>query len=44
MHGETINSDMNGWGVVCADSYPLGWGKGSGGIVKNHYPKALRTL
>lgn len=44
LHGETVSSMMNGWGVVCADGYPLGWGKGSGGIVKNHYPKALRTL
>jgi NOL1/NOP2/fmu family ribosome biogenesis protein len=44
LHGETVTSDMNGWGIVCADVYPLGWGKSSGGIVKNHYPKALRTL
>ncbi len=44
LHGETIPSDVPGWCVVTVDGYPLGWGKGSNGIVKNHYPKALRIL
>ncbi len=44
MHGETIDCDLNGWCVVCADGYGIGWGKTSGGILKNHYPKGLRTL
>lgn len=44
MHGETIDCDLNGWCVVCADGYGTGWGKASGGILKNHYPKGLRTL
>lgn len=44
MHGETIASDTSGWCVITADNYPIGWGKGSGGIIKNHYPKSLRTL
>ncbi len=44
MHGEIIESDITGWCVVATDGQAIGWGKGSGGIVKNHYPKALRTL
>ena len=44
MHGETLSNSMNGWCIITADSYSIGWGKGSNGIVKNHYPKALRTL
>lgn len=43
MHGETISGDEKGWCVVAADEIVIGWGKGSGGIIKNHYPKALRT-
>ncbi|MFC0211117.1 RsmB/NOP family class I SAM-dependent RNA methyltransferase [Paenibacillus chartarius] len=31
-----------GWTVVTVDGYPLGWGKVSGGQLKNHYPKGLR--
>lgn len=31
-----------GWCLVLADKYSLGWGKLSGGILKNHYPKGLR--
>ncbi len=44
MHGETISADTTGWCVVKADNYVIGWGKGSNGIVKNHYPKHLRIL
>ena len=44
MHGETLSNSMNGWCIITADGYSIGWGKGSNGIVKNHYPKALRTL
>lgn len=42
LSGDVIKSDKNGWCAVCVDSYPLGWGKASGGILKNHYPKYLR--
>jgi 16S rRNA C967 or C1407 C5-methylase (RsmB/RsmF family)/NOL1/NOP2/fmu family ribosome biogenesis protein len=31
-----------GWVLVTVDGFPLGWGKRSGSIVKNHYPKGLR--
>jgi len=33
-----------GWCVVCADGYPVGWGKAVGELVKNHIPKGLRRL
>ena len=42
MQGETIETSIRGWGVVCVDGYPLGWFKGDGSIAKNHYPKGLR--
>lgn len=42
MHGETIPTDRNGWCLVTVDGYSLGWGKGDGKILKNHYPKGLR--
>lgn len=33
-----------GWVLVTVDGFPLGWGKASGGQLKNHYPKGLRLL
>ena len=44
LHGETLPCDMNAWCAVCADGYVLGWGKASGGVLKNKLPKGLRTL
>lgn len=45
MHGETIDGVTDdGWCVISADGYALGWGKAAGGTIKNHYPKYLRTL
>lgn len=44
MAGDILNADKNGWCVITADGYPIGWGKGSGGTVKNRYPKHLRIL
>ena len=43
MAGETVSADVSGWTVVTCKGMPLGWGKGSGGTVKNHYPKGLRN-
>lgn len=43
LKGETIDADdmvsagSKGWHLVCVDGYPLGWGKLSGGILKNKY-------
>ena len=42
MHGETIPTDRKDWCLVTVDGYTLGWGKGDGKILKNHYPKGLR--
>lgn len=44
MHGDVIKGDLQGWCIISVNSYPIGWGKASGGVIKNHYPKALRTL
>lgn len=40
--GETVPCEYNGWVLVTADGYSAGWGKASGGVLKNHYPKGLR--
>jgi len=44
LRGETLNGPQTGWTLVRADGLSLGWVKGSGGILKNHFPKALRHL
>ena len=41
--GETIEADPEGWVLVRYKGLILGWGKGSGGILRNHYPKGLRN-
>lgn len=40
--GQELAADADGWCAVCVDGYALGGGKGSGGRIKNHYPKHLR--
>ena len=42
--GEVIPADesLRGWLLVALHGLPLGWGKASDGMVKNHYPKGLR--
>ncbi len=42
LHGETVPSDRRGWCLVTVDGFSIGWGKGDGKILKNHYPKGLR--
>lgn len=42
LHGDVLPSDQKGWCLVKADAYTLGWGKGDGKQLKNHYPKGLR--
>jgi len=42
IHGEVVPSEKKGWCLVCADDYAIGWGKGDGRVLKNHYPKGLR--
>ena len=41
--GETFaRSGAPGWVLVTVAGWPLGWGRRSGDVVKNHYPKGLR--
>ena len=42
MHGEVLPSEKKGWCLVKAGNYSIGWGKGDGRQLKNHYPKGLR--
>ena len=43
LKGNTIKTDKSrGWVLVSIEGIPLGWGKESNGILKNHYPKGLR--
>lgn len=44
LHGETLPTQTSGWTLVRFGGLGLGWGKGAGGTLKNHYPKGLRTL
>lgn len=40
--GDVISCDKEGWCAVLAGKYPIGWGKSSGGVLKNHFPKKFR--
>lgn len=45
LRGEAIAADKeirSGWTLVTLNGYSVGWGKQSGGQLKNHYPKGLR--
>ena len=42
MGGDVVPSHQKGWCLVTVDGYSLGWGKGDGSVLKNHYPKGLR--
>ena len=42
-HGETLRTQAAGWCGVLCDRWCVSWGKAAGGILKNHYPKGLRT-
>lgn len=42
LHGLTIPTKEKGWCLVTVDGYSIGWGKGDGKVLKNHYPKGLR--
>ncbi len=45
LHGEEIKVDspLKGYTLVCVENIPLGFGKASGGNLKNKYPKGLRN-
>ena len=40
--GDVLPSPLRGWTLVRADGVSLGWAKGDGTQLKNHYPKARR--
>lgn len=43
MSGDVINTgESRGWIIVGVEGVCLGWGKESGGVIKNRYPKGLR--
>ena len=42
LHGDVVPSGVKGWCLVRAGGYSIGWGKGDGNVLKNHYPKGLR--
>ena len=42
LSGLLLDSNQNGWCLITAGGYSIGWGKGAGGRMKNHYPKGLR--
>ena len=44
MQGNVLPTDKKGWCLLTVDGYSLGWGKGDGRQMKNHYPKGLRRI
>ena len=42
MHGDVLEGSVKGWCLVKAGDYSIGWAKGDGKQLKNHYPKGLR--
>ena len=42
IHGDVVPSQQKGWTLVTAGGLSIGWGKGDGRVLKNHYPKGLR--
>ena len=43
LRGNVINTgESRGWVAVAVEGIPIGWGKESNGVLKNHYPKGLR--
>ncbi len=42
LRGETVESQSRGWTLVRVNAFSIGWGKGDGKVLKNHYPKGLR--
>jgi len=42
LHGDVLPGNIKGWCLVSVDGFSIGWGKGDGNQIKNHYPKGLR--
>jgi 16S rRNA C967 or C1407 C5-methylase (RsmB/RsmF family)/NOL1/NOP2/fmu family ribosome biogenesis protein len=45
LRGEALAADgPPGWTLVTTGEWPLGWGRTVGTVLKNHYPRSLRTM
>lgn len=46
IEGNTLNCDpsVKGWVLLTVHGFSLAFGKASGGVIKNHYPKGLRRM
>lgn len=44
LNGQVLSGPQTGWTLISANGVSLGWAKGSGGQLKNHFPKGLRWL
>ena len=45
LNGQTLSYEgEKGWYLITTDGYSVGWGKLTGNVLKNHYPKGLRIL
>jgi NOL1/NOP2/sun family putative RNA methylase len=45
LRGETLQRrGPSGWVLVTIEGWSLGWGRRTGDVVKNHYPKGLRWM
>ena len=43
LSGQTFNAEgPKGWYLITVEGYSIGWGKLTGNVMKNHYPKGLR--
>ncbi|MCI8286370.1 MAG: RNA methyltransferase [Lachnospiraceae bacterium] len=43
LKGQAFSAEgEKGWYLICVDDFGMGWGKLSGGMMKNHYPRGLR--
>ena len=42
VRGEAVECTGTGWLVARWQGMPLGWGKASGGVLKNHVSKGIR--
>ena len=44
LRGQVIPGSNTGWTLITVGGLSLGWAKGSGGQLKNHFPKGLRWV
>ena len=44
LRGNVIPGSQRGWCLIRIGGYSIGWGKGDGNQIKNHYPKGLRKM